>query len=152
MHDSYPLTGLLGYVEIRDEAGRLIAQAKNRVTASVINGLRNVLAGQSPGVPRATHLAVGTSATAARTADTDLGNEAWRGAVTSVDHATDYIVRFRTFLATADANGNTIREIGLFSAASGGVLIARAVLGAPIQKTASKSYTIVYTINLSPVS
>lgn len=151
-----PRPGLVGYVEIIEfDAARLyrpqlIHRAANKISDSVINGLRNALAGSGDGVPQGTHIAVGTSNAPTQHSDTELGGEVWRGAITSVETNTDYVARFRTFLASGDANGNALREVGLFNAASGGIMIGRALLGAAIQKNAAKSYTVIYTVNVSP--
>ena len=156
-----PAPGLVGYVKIFEFSSHrvgpvkiheqtLIRLAPNKISDSVINGLRNALAGSGAGVPQGTHIAVGTGSTPTQHSDTELGAEVWRGAITSVETNTDYVARFRTFLASGDANGNALREVGLFSAASGGIMIGRALLGSAIQKTASKSYTVIYTVNVSP--
>ncbi len=53
------------------------------------------------------------------------------------------------YLAAGSANGNTLREIGLFTANTGGIMIARVLLASPIVKTASVTATFTWTINFS---
>ena len=139
-----------GTFEIYDGGGILISRVSNAITRTTLNRLRNALSGSGDAPLAATHLALGDGSTAASAVDTALVNEFFRGAFITVTNDTDYILKGRLFLATTDANGQTIRELGVYSAAAGGELIARAVLGTSLAKTNRKSYTLVYTIDLTP--
>ena len=144
---------LIGNIEIVEWSiapnGNLVAQVqdvKNLVVDSGLNLIRDRLAGTSALFP--THLAVGTGSTAASAAQTTLVTEVFRDALTSTTTASK-AVTFKYYLASGSANGNTIREIGLFTASSGGTMVARAVLASPIVKTSSVTATFTWTLNLS---
>jgi hypothetical protein len=121
-------------------------EVRNLVVDAGLNLLRDRLAGTSSAY--ATHLAVGTGTTAASAAQTTMVTEVFRDALTSTTTASK-AVTFKYYLASGSANGNTLQEIGLFTASSGGTMIARAVLVSPIVKTASVTVTFSWTINLS---
>lgn len=90
----------------------------------------------------ATHLAVGTDDAAPTTADGALGNEVYRAALTDViDNGTDLTTS--TFLDSSEANGNTLREVGLYTAdaATGGILLNHALI-TEIPKDDTKTATI----------
>jgi len=144
---------LIGNVEIvyweLAPNGNLVLQTqktKNLVVDSGLNLIRDRLAGTSSLYP--THLAVGTGSTAASAAQTTLVTEVFRDTLTSTTTASK-AVTFKYYLASGSANGNTIREIGLFTASSGGTMVARAMLASPIIKTSSVTATFTWTLNLS---
>jgi len=111
-----------------------------------LNLLRDRLAGLSSAY--ATHLAVGTGTTAVSAAQTTLATEVFRDALTNAT-ASSKAATLKYYLAAGSANGNTLREIGLFTASTGGTMIARALLASPIVKTASVTATFTWTINFS---
>lgn len=61
-----------------------------------------------------THLAVGDDSTTPQTSDTTLTNEVFRKTVTDYSQ-TDNELLASTFIESSEANGNTIREVGLFA-------------------------------------
>lgn len=90
----------------------------------------------------ATHLAVGTDNTQPATGDAALGNEVYRTELTDViDNGTDLTTS--TFLDSTEANGNTLREVGLYTAdaATGGMLLNHALIS-EIPKDGSSTATI----------
>ena len=82
------------------------------------------------------HMGFGDDGTAANPADTDLGNEFIRKALefTSKDVGLGTYL-FEGKLALSEGNGNTLREIGTFDAATAGNLGIRNVLPVAIAKT-----------------
>jgi hypothetical protein len=116
--------------------GRVVHRERghNLVMNGGLNLLRDFLAGDA--VAGATHFALGTGNTAAALADTGLAAEVHRGPV-ALAVKTAQAVTLRYYISSTQLNGTTIREAGLFNAASLGTLIARYVLGTPISKTSS---------------
>jgi hypothetical protein len=124
---------------------RLVAyQRKRNLTVDAgLNFIRDLLnSGAANGI---THFGYGTSATAAASSQTALVAQVARDTVT-VKTATSKTLTVTYYLATGSGNGNTLREIGLFNAASSGTMYARAVLAAAIVKTSSISVTFTWTL------
>ena len=91
-----------------------------------------VLSSISSGV---THIAVGSGTTAPSVTDTTLVTETYRDAVLSeITAGNTYTAQL--YLDTTEDNGNNIKEIGLFSASSGGTMYERALTNI-IAKTSS---------------
>lgn len=86
------------------------------------------------------HLAVGTDNTAPTTSESSLGTEAYRTAITDViDNGNDLTTS--TFLDSSEANGNTLVEVALYSASTGGTMFNRSLITA-ISKDNTKTATI----------
>jgi hypothetical protein len=96
-----------------------------------------------------THVAIGTDGTAATSADTALGAEVLRATPTSVVNYSAVSVGFKLFVSSSQANGDTLREIGLFDASSGGNMMARSVSFMPIVKSSSITVTFTHIISWS---
>ncbi len=124
---------------------RLIGrQRKRNLTVDAgLNFVRDLL--NSGGANGITHFGYGTGSTAAASSDTDLGTHVARAAVTGKT-ATSKTLTVTYYLPTGTANGNTLREIGLFNAAAAGTMYARAVLASAIVKTATISVTFTWTL------
>lgn len=90
------------------------------------------------------YLAVGTDGTTPTSDDSSLGNEVYR--VTNTDRENrGRDLRTSTFLDTTEANGNTLREVGLFTESSGGLMVNRALIS-EIVKNNRKTVTIDVTL------
>jgi len=88
----------------------------------------------------ASYLALGTDSTSVSSADTSLGNEVYRTAVTdAVENGNTLTVA--TFFDSAEANGNDLEEVGLFTAADTGLMLNHAQI-TTLTKTASKTLTV----------
>lgn len=72
-----------------------------------------------------TYTAFGDSSTAASVSDTALGNELARYAATATVNGA--LVEHESTIPTTDLNGSTLRETGLLSSTSSGVLSERTV-------------------------
>lgn len=120
---------------------------KNLVVDAGLNLIRDRLAGTSSAY--VTHLAVGTNAAAVTALQTTLSTEVFRNVLTQTITSSTKTVQFKLYLAANEANGNTLREIGLFTASTGGTMYARALLASPIVKNASTTVTFTWTTNLS---
>ncbi len=92
------------------------------------------------------HMAVGTGSTAAAAADTTLGTELDRNALTSAT-VTDNAIAFVCSWAAGDGTGS-LTEAGLFNASSAGTMLCRTVFGT-VTKAADDSMTITWTITVS---
>ena len=92
------------------------------------------------------HMAVGTGSTAAAAADTALGSEAARVALTSTTVSTNtvsYVASFPAGTGTA-----SLTEAGLLNASSTGTMLCRTVF-AVVSKGASDVMTITWVITAS---
>jgi hypothetical protein len=110
----------------------------NLTTVAGKSLVRDLLHGDA--VAGVSHFAVGTGSTAPSAADTALVTEVFRAAVTSKTKGSGSLT-IKYFLGTASANGSTLREAGLFNAATAGTLYARALVTPDIVKTASIAVT-----------
>jgi hypothetical protein len=144
------MIGITGNVHIiwTDHNGATWSQEfHNLVVDSGLNLIRDRLAGATSNY--VTHFAVGTGTTAVTGAQTALATEVFRDGVTTAITSTSKAVRFEYYLPASYANGNTLTEIGLFTAPSGGTMVARALLTTPIVKSALVTATFQWTISLS---
>ena len=89
--------------------------------------------------------AVGTGNRAPAAADTALEAEVYRDGITSMSAAGAELT-VSHFLPGTAAVGSTLREAGLWTAASGGILFARALLDRTIAKTDKITASITWTI------
>jgi len=85
-----------------------------------------------------THVAFGTSSTAFTESDTALGNEIQRNAILTTDRQSQTI-EWNATLTTAQANGSTLYEVGLFNDDTSGDMYIRQVIY-PVSKTSSFEY------------
>lgn len=124
--------------------GEVVQEVDNLVVTVGKNFVASRMTGTSPAVM--SHMAVGTTNTAAANGDTALAAEAARVALTSGITASAVV----TYIATFPAGTGTgaIVEAGLFNAASAGTLLARTVFSV-INKGAGDSMTITWTVTVS---
>lgn len=118
----------------------------------VDNGLNYIVermkndSGDTGGLAKMSHMALGSDNTAATAADSTLGSELARVAFTSATVTNNEIVYVATFGAGV-ATGN-VYEAGIFNASSGGVMLCHTVFGL-ITKAAGDSMTVTWTITVS---
>lgn len=134
---------------VLDRDGRLlwIARGRNKVTNVGLNILRDMLGGTGF---RPTHIAVGSGTTAPAASDTSLQTEIFRQKIDRRIPESSKMT-FQILLGTADQNGNTFREVGLFEGTStqgGNKLLARSLLNPVIAKTNLIQVTIAHEIAL----
>lgn len=95
-----------------------------------------------------THIAVGTTNTAAVAADTALKSEVGRKVITVANGTLSAnTVTFETTFAEAEGNGALV-EAGLFTAATGGTMIARTVFPI-ITKTSTDLFTVRWVLSIN---
>ena len=94
---------------------------KNRVVDSGLNLLRDALRGGGP--HNLGWIAFGSGTTAPSASDTALESEIAGGRfiVTAVETNPKQLI-YSAYLTESDLNGSSLGEIGLFTAASGGIL------------------------------
>lgn len=136
-------------IEVEDAITGVLLQRQevhNLVVTAGRNMLRDFLNGDV--VTGLTHFALGTGTTAVIATDTTLGTEVFRDAFTSTAEDTAKLT-IRYYLASGDANGNTLAEAGLFTDPAAGTMYARAILASTIAKTASLAVTFTWELTFS---
>jgi hypothetical protein len=146
-HDTVGIHGH-GLIEVHDAAtGELLHS--QRYTNVITNYARTqiIRSFRGNGLPiTVTHIGIGTSGTAPLATDTALGNEVYRAVPTSQVDYSPTELGFKLFVSASQANGSTLREIGLFDASSGGNMMARSTSFTPIAKNASITVTFTHII------
>ena len=139
INDNLTLTGALT-ISLNDvvvqETNNLVVTAGKSWVADRMNNANTVM----------THMALGTSTTAAAAGQTALVSELDRNALTSTTVSTNTIAYACTW-AAGDGTG-AITEAAVLDAASGGDMLARTVFSV-VNKGASDSITITWTITIS---
>jgi hypothetical protein len=120
--------------------------AHNLVVTNGLNLLRDAI--DTGTITPLSRFAVGTSATAVNAAQTALITEVWRDAFTTKTTSAA-TVSIRYFLTSLTANGNTLREAGLFNAAAAGDMYARVVFNNEIVKTSAIAVLFAWTLTWS---
>lgn len=133
-------------VSVRDAKGRYVAH-RCRPNLVVTGGKALIAAILARKADSISHIALGTSATPADAAQTALLGEAFRKSLTSTTSA-GQLATFYAYIPASQANGNTYQEAGLFNAATGGTMLARATFG-PVAKSTTISITISWTISIA---
>mgnify|MGYP003677468385 FL=1 len=140
LHDNFQMTGHLS-IAINDA---VVQEVPNLV---VTDGKEYVASRMKDTTKAAmSHMAIGTGSTAAAAADSALGSQADRNALTSTTVSGTAV----TYLASFGAGEGTgaITEAGLFNAASAGDMLCRTVF-AVVNKGSSDSMTITWTVTVS---
>jgi hypothetical protein len=131
-------------IEIRDgETKRVLGRrrVRNRMVDTGLEVIKDLIGGYGfrPDV-----IKVGTGTTAPTAADTALGNAVFSREIDRRIPSTKK-VEAQMYIATSEANGNTLAEAGLFE---GATLVARALISPVIVKTVSIELTIAHEIEL----
>ncbi len=96
----------------------------------------------------ATHLAFGDDGTQPSSGNRSLNNEVYRTQLASVTDANDTL-ETRTLLDTSEANGYTLREVGLVTASSGGLLLNHSLINDEA-KNDQKAFSIDVSLSAGP--
>ena len=139
INDDLRLTGALSISlngVVVQETNNLVVTAGKNWVADRMNDANTVM----------THMALGTSTTAAAAGQTALVSELDRNALTSTTVSTNTIAYSCTW-AAGDGTG-AITEAAILDAASSGDMLARTVFSV-VNKGASDSITITWTITIS---
>lgn len=124
--------------------GEVVRDIDNLVVTTGRNFVASRMGGTSPAVM--SHMAVGTNNTAAALADTTLGTELARVALTSSNVSANVI----TYVATFPAGTGTgaLTEAGVLNNTSGGTLLCRTVFST-VNKSASDTMTVTWAVTIS---
>lgn len=141
--------------ELHYHFGELQIEKKNLVALRGRSAIADRLAGTNTYSGNVNYGAVGTATTAPAAADTQLGAEVYRKAVSSVDvsDVASAIVILSFFFATTDFTNSNINEWGTFidgaAGANTGRLFSHVLFSETINKTATKTLTVdcQYTVN-----
>ena len=139
-HETLTMTGALAIAingEIVKEVPNLVVTTgKNYVASRMKDTTESAMS----------HMAIGTSNTAAAVGDTTLGTEVHRNTLTSttvVDNAVTYVAGY----AAGEGTG-AITEAGLFNASSGGTMLCRTVFDV-VNKGVLDSMTVTWVVSVS---
>lgn len=130
----------------------LVMVAHNKVPLSGRRIIRDLIARGVVGTGQGyapTHMAVGSDGTGEDDSDELLGAEVFRAPV-SYRRPLSSGVQIQLFLSDQDANGNTLREAGMFDSVTGnsGNMFARVTFD-PVVKTTSVKVVIYWTITIT---
>lgn len=139
------VTGRLKIVRL-DESGneREVREVKNLIVAVGKNIITSRLVGNTTAIP--SHMAVGSSNTAATTAQTALGTELSRVTLTSSTRTNNTIAYIATF--PAGVGTGTITEAGIFNAGSSGSMLCRTNFN-EVNKAAGDVIVITWNVTIS---
>jgi hypothetical protein len=133
------LTGPDGLVKSTQEIPNLVVTAGKNFVASR-------MAGTSSSVM--SHMSIGTDPTAASAANTTLGGEVARVALTSTTASGNDVVYVATFPAGTPASAAAIVEAGIFNASTAGAMLCLTKFSV-INKGTQDSLTITWTVTAS---
>jgi len=140
--DAVSLTGKLS-ISLN---GAVVKEVTNLVVTAGKGWIASRMNAASAGVM--THMAVGTGSTAAAVANTTLGTELARQALTtSGGTVAGAVITFATTYA-AGAGTGAITEAGVFNAAASGTMLARTVFSV-VNKGALDTMTISWAVTIS---
>lgn len=135
-------------VVLTNEMGEI--KQKFTVPNLVVQTGRNYIAHRMTGSGNTTmsHMAIGTNNTAAALADTTLGTETARVALTSSTTAANVVTYVATFNPGTPSAANAVVEAGIFNASSGGELLCRTVFDV-VNKGTLDTLSITWTVSNS---
>lgn len=131
------LTDANGVVKDERDIPNLVVDAgKDVIAARIVGTASDVMS----------HMAVGTDSTSPNAADTALGSEAGRVAITS-GTATDNVVTYTATFGAGTGTGALV-EAGMFNDASTGDMLCRTTFSV-VNKAAGDSVAITWTVTVS---
>lgn len=144
IQDNLKVTGAVS-VKLFDKNGNL--KEEQQIKNLVVTTGKNFIAARMVGTPtEMSHMAIGATSTGALAADTALGSELGRVALTS-DSSSGAVV---TYVATFPAGTGTgaVVEAGVFNASSSGTMLCRTTFSV-VNKGADDAMTITWQITVS---
>lgn len=137
--------------ELEDSLTASVTETRNVAVEGLLAFIARGLDPTDTSAAEASHLALGDSTTSPTTSDTSLGNEVYRTAVGDADRdGADLLTS--TFISQAEANGETITEVGLYGGpvGSGEPLLTHALFdaGNEINKNSQMVVTIDYILEI----
>lgn len=140
LNDGLKLTGKLT-IALNDE---IVQEVPNLVVTAGKNYVASRMEGTDSSVM--SHMAIGTSDTAAAAGQTALGSESARTGLSSTTVTNNEVVYVDSFPAGTGTGG--IKEAGIFNASSGGTMLCRTVFSV-VNKGANDAMTITWTVTVS---
>lgn len=143
-------TGMVHVVH-KNEAGEILNQFEvpNLVVTAGKNHIAAKIAATTNSPVSMTHMAIGTSSTSATAADTTLGTEGGRVALTATVVSTNTITYTATFPAgTGTSTSPGIQEAGIFNASSGGTMLCRTTFPS-VAKASGDSIAVTWVVTVS---
>lgn len=144
MKDIQKVSGWLSFELIKEDGTVELIEGPNLVVSAGLNFLASLLGGSAPTLM--SHMAVGSSGTAPNAADTALGSELGRVALTSTSPSAASVVYQATF--PPGTGTGTIAEAGLFNAGAGGTMLSRST-SISVIKAAGDTLNIIWTVTFS---
>jgi hypothetical protein len=143
LNELFKLTGKV-HVTVTNEHGEVVEQ---RAANLVVTTGKNFTASRMVGIASnvMSHMALGSSSTAAAVGDTALGAELGRVTLTAGTAATNVVTYTATF-GTGVATGG-VQEAGIFNASSAGTMLCRVVF-AVVNKGANDTIAITWTVTV----
>lgn len=137
-----------GIVEVHDAiTGELLHSEAYTNVITLYASTQIIRSFRGNGLPiGVTHIGIGTDGTTPIATDTALGAEVLRAVPTSQVEYSATEIGFKLFVSASQVNGSTLREIGLFDAASAGNMMARSTSFTPIVKNSSITVTFTHII------
>ena len=145
MKDSLKLTGAVSLV-LRDKDGN-VKQTKEAKNLIVDTGLNFICDRMKDDETAMTHMALGSSTTAAAAGDTALGTQLGSRVSLTSSTVTDNQIVFVCSFPAGSGTG-AVTEAGIFNAASAGTMLCRVVFS-EVNKSADDTLQITWTISLS---
>ena len=145
MEEFLKATGKLDII-LKDSDGNI--KQELHVPNLVVTVGKNFIASRMVGTssPVMSHMAIGTNATAPVSANTTLGTEVARVALSSATASANTVSYSATFPAGTGAGA--ITEAGIFNAASSGTLLCRTIFPV-VNKAASDALTINWNVTIN---
>jgi len=145
MKDSLKLTGAVSLV-LRDKDGN-VKQTKEAKNLIVDTGLNFICDRMKDDETAMTHMALGSSTTAAAAGDTALGTQLGSRVSLTSSTVTDNQIVFVCSFPAGSGTG-AVTEAGIFNAASAGTMLCRVVFS-EVNKSSDDTLQITWTIQLS---
>ena len=133
------LTNELGEIKQKFTVPNLVVQTGRNYIAHRMTGTGNTAM---------SHMAIGTSSTAAALTNTTLGTETARVALTSATTAANVVTYVATFNPGTPSAANAVVEAGIFNASSNGELLCRTVFDV-VNKGTLDTLSITWTLSNS---
>lgn len=144
INENIKVTGNVS-IKVFDEQGNI--KEEREIKNLVVTTGKGFIAARMIGTPTAmSHMAVGSSSTAPAAADTGLGGELGRVALTS-SNVSGAVVTYVASFAAGVGTGAVV-EAGLFNASSGGTMLCRTTF-AVVNKGANDGMSITWTVTVS---
>lgn len=144
INENIKVTGNVS-IKVFDEQGNI--KDEREIKNLVVTTGKGFIAGRMTGTPTImSHMAIGSSSTLPAAADTGLGGELGRVALTSSNSSGAVVTYVASF--PAGVGTGAVVEAGILNAASGGTMLCRTTF-AVVNKGANDGMSITWTVTVS---